>query len=80
MMSGSWAQDASWRNVIAESEGQYLPRGSKYPIKKVLGFWVIAIIVRVLCKYMIIRYLDPLGYKPTPCTSHLDISNLKSKT
>ena len=49
------------------------PRGSKYvyieglglrfrvqvPNNVVLGFWVIVIIVQVLGKYMIIRYLDP---------------------
>ena len=28
-----------------------------------LGFWVIVIIVLVLGKYMIIRYLDPYGYR-----------------
>ena len=28
-----------------------------------LGFWVIVIIVQVLGKYMIIRYLDPQGYR-----------------
>ena len=29
------------------------------PNNLVLGFWVIVIIVQVLGKYMIIRYLDP---------------------
>ena len=29
-----------------------------YPI---IGIWAIVIIVQVLGKYMIIRYLDPLG-------------------
>ena len=29
------------------------------PNNRVLGFWVIVIIVPVLGKYMIIRYLDP---------------------
>ena len=37
------------------------PRGSKYPIIRYLGFGVIGIIVQVLGKYMIIRYLDPQG-------------------
>ena len=36
-----------------------LPRGSKYPIVRYLEFWVIVILVQVLGKYMIIRYLDP---------------------
>ena len=31
------------------------------PNKKVIGFMVLAIIVQVLGKYMIIRYLDPWG-------------------
>ena len=35
-----------------------LPRGSKYPIIRCLGL-VIVIIVQVLGKYMIVRYLDP---------------------
>ena len=36
-----------------------LPRGSMYQIIRVLGFWVIVIIVQVLGMSMIIRYLDP---------------------
>ena len=31
------------------------------PNNEVLGFWVIVVIVQVLGKYMIIRYLDPEG-------------------
>ena len=34
-------------------------RGSMYPIVRYLGIWVIVIIVQILGKYMIIRYLDP---------------------
>ena len=41
--------------------GFTLPRGSKYPITRYFGFRVIVIIVQVLGKYMIIRYLDPEG-------------------
>ena len=29
------------------------------PNSSVLGFWVMIIIVQVLSKYMIIRYMDP---------------------
>ena len=44
-----------------------IPRGSMYSItqrvhvlnNQVLGIWVLLIIVQVLGKYMIIRYLDP---------------------
>ena len=35
------------------------PRGSKYPIIRYLGFWLRIIVVQVLGKYVIIRYLDP---------------------
>ena len=34
-------------------------RVPKYPIIGYLGFWVIVVIVQVLGKYTIIRYLDP---------------------
>ena len=33
------------------------------PNNYVLGFWVIVIVVLVLGKYVIIRYLDPQGLK-----------------
>ena len=33
------------------------------PNNWVLGIWVIVLIVLVLGKYMIIRYLDPQGYR-----------------
>ena len=36
-----------------------LAQGVQVPNNWVLGFWVIVIIVQVLGKYMIIRYLDP---------------------
>ena len=35
--------------------------GSKYPIIRYLGFEISAILVQLLGKYMILRYLDPLG-------------------
>ena len=34
-----------------------------YPIVRYLGFWIIGIIVQVWGKCMIIRYLDPLGFR-----------------
>ena len=33
-----------------------------YPIIGYLGFWGIVIIELVLGKYMIVKYLDPLGW------------------
>ena len=36
-----------------------VPRRSMYPIIRYLILWVIVILVQVLGKYMIIRYLDP---------------------
>ena len=47
---------------LSQYQGTYceaVPRGSKYPIIRYLGFWVIVMIVQVLGKYMIIGYLDP---------------------
>ena len=46
------------------SSTYYEPRGSKYPIIRYLGFWVIVIIVQVRGKYMIVRYFDPSGKSP----------------
>ena len=37
----------------------YLSQRVHVPNNWVLGFWVIVIVVQVLGKYMIIRYLDP---------------------
>ena len=40
-------------------KGSILPRGSMYAIIRYLGFGYLGIMVQVLGKYMIIRYLDP---------------------
>ena len=37
----------------------YLSQKVHVPNNKVLGFWVIAIMIQVLGKYMILGYLDP---------------------
>ena len=39
--------------------GIRVPRGSKDPIIRYLGFGVVVIIVQVLGRYEIIGYLDP---------------------
>ena len=36
------------------------------PIIRYVGLWVIVILVQVLGKYMIIRYLDPKPINPKP--------------
>ena len=41
------------------------------PHNQVLGFWVIVILVQVLGKYMIIRYLDPLRMSAAPAWARL---------
>ena len=38
---------------------QIKPKGSMYPMIRYLGFGIIVVLVLVLGKYMIIRYLDP---------------------
>ena len=38
-----------------------IPRGSKYPIIRYLGFWALLIMVQVLGKYLIIEVLGPCG-------------------
>ena len=47
---------------LAYDETLMEPKGSMYPMLGYLGFRVLVIIVQVLGKYMIIRYLDPKGY------------------
>ena len=48
---------------VFECEGDLQPQIQRVQVPNnwVLGFWVIVIIVQVLGKYMIFRYLDPLG-------------------
>ena len=52
--------------VNGKEDGNYsimgLPSVSVYPIIRVFGTWVMVIIVPLLGRYMMIRYLDPEGY------------------
>ena len=52
---------SAFQTPYLRNPGSAIPQRVHVPNNQVLGFWVIVIVVQVLGKYMIIRYLDPKG-------------------